>query len=112
MLDHEKLDVYRLSLDFLALVFPLLEQLPRGNAQISDQLRRAALSIPLNIAEGNGKPSRPDRRRFFAIARGSSMECAAVIDILKLMEMIGDDDRSRAKQMLERIVAMLSKMAR
>ena len=43
MINHEKLDVYRLSLDFLALLFPILERMPRGNAQISDQIRRAAI---------------------------------------------------------------------
>ena len=51
MLDHERLDVYQTSIGFLAIAFALVETLPRGFAELRDQLRRAATSIPLNIAE-------------------------------------------------------------
>ena len=80
--DHEKLDVYQTSLEFVKLIAALLDTFSPSNRHIHDQLSRAALSIPLNIAEGNGKRSSLERRRFFEIARGSAMECAACLDIL------------------------------
>jgi hypothetical protein len=52
------------------------------DAELRDQLRRAALSVPLNIAEAAGRSSQPDAARHYAIARGSTMECAAVLDVV------------------------------
>jgi four helix bundle protein len=112
MLDHEKLDVYQCALRFAALAFQILEKMPRGHAELSDQLRRATLSIPLNIAEGAGKPGDGDRSRFHAIARGSAMECGAVLDMLSLQALAEPDVVIEAKSLLVRIVAMLSKMCR
>ena len=79
MLDHERLDAYPCSLQFASLAFQILEGLPRGQGALADQLRRAALSIPLNIA---GKPSPKDRACYHATARGSAMECGAILDLL------------------------------
>ena len=112
MLDHERLEVYQLTIEFLAQTLPRIEGFPRGHAKLADQMRRAATSIPLNIAEGAGKPSGPDRRRFYAIARGSAMECGAVLDVCRLLRLIDDSYVDQAKKPLVRIVAMLSKMAR
>jgi len=112
MLDHEKLDVYQCALRFAALVFQILQNMPRGHAELSDQLRRATLSIPLNIAEGAGKPSDKDRSRFNAIARGSAMECGAILDLLQLQALAQPAAVSEAKSLLVRLVAMLSKMCR
>jgi four helix bundle protein len=89
MRDHEKLDVYQCALRFAALVFQILQQLPRGHSELADQLKRATISIPLNIAEGAGKPTDRDRSRFCAIARGSAMECGAILDILQLQTLAG-----------------------
>ena len=60
MLDHEKLDVYQCSIEFLALSVQVIETLPKGYSALVDQLKRASWSIPLNIAEGCGKNSFPD----------------------------------------------------
>jgi four helix bundle protein len=51
MLDHERLDVYRRAIEFLAIAFVVADRASRGYAALADQLRRAAMSIPLNIAE-------------------------------------------------------------
>ena len=70
---HEKLDVYRLSLEYFRWVYGFTENL-NGHRNAKDQLTRAAQSIPLNIAEGNGKATDADRRKYFEIARGSAYE--------------------------------------
>ncbi len=112
MLDHEKLDVYQIAIEFFALVVKILEQLPRGNSTVSDQLKRAAISIVLNIAEGTGKNSAADKRRFYAIARGSAMECGAVLDVCKILGLLEEKIYEHGKNLLTRIVAMLTKMCR
>ena len=112
MFDHEKLDVYRCALEFFAQRSPVVAAFPRGHGAISDQFRRAPLSIPLNIAEACGKTAVADRQRFFAIARGSAMECAALLDVCELLELIDIDRRKCAKQHLLRIVQMLSRLSR
>src|SRR5437588_546551 len=77
MLSFQKLDVYRCAIEFLALSTGLAQNLPKGHAGLAEQLRRAALSIPLNIGEAAGRTSEADAARHYAIARGSAMECAA-----------------------------------
>jgi four helix bundle protein len=111
MLDHEKLDVYQCALR-AALVFQILQKLPRGHSELADQLKRATISIPVNIAEGAGKSSDKDRSRFHAIARGSAMECGAILDIVHLQDLPEPKTLIEAKSLLVRMVSMLSKMCR
>jgi four helix bundle protein len=108
--DHEKLDVYRLSLEFIAFAFKVCRKLSGIHRHTRDQFLRASQSIPQNIAEGNGKRSLKDRRRFFNIARGSALECAAILDILLICGAIIEDDEIYGKQYLFRIVSILTKM--
>ena len=112
MFDHEKLDVYRCALELYAMLAPAVASFPRGHGAIVDQLRRAMLSIPLNIAEACGKTSVSDRQRFFAIARGSAMECAAILDVCEILEILQLNKIQSAKQHLLRIVQMLSRLCR
>jgi four helix bundle protein len=112
MLDHEKLDVYRCSLDLLRIATALVRRLPSGQSHLADQLHRASSSVPLAIAEGVGKNSPADKRRFFAIARGSSMECAAIVDVLNVIVSIDEARLREAKSLAERFTAMLSKLMR
>jgi four helix bundle protein len=111
MLDHERLDVYRTSIEFAGLAFHLIGQLPRGQAALADQFRRAAMSVPLNIAEGNGR-SGGDRVHHLRIARGSATECGAIVDVLRLLEVAPIEQIDRGKELLVRVVSMLSKMCR
>jgi four helix bundle protein len=114
MFGFQKLDVYRCSVAFLALAATLAERVPRGYSALADQLRRAALSVPLNIAEGSGKVTMADReaRRFCAIARGSALECAAILDALAALRFVPGDEASSANELLESIVSMLTRMTR
>lgn len=109
--DHEKLDVYRLSIDFAALAARLIETLKGDYRNIRDQLSRASQSVPLNIAEGNGKRSLVDRRHYFRIARGSAMECAACLDVLRAIGACQTEEVDSGKALLVRVVAMLSRMS-
>jgi four helix bundle protein len=107
--DHERLDVYQESIGFCGWVGELLTEIaPKAAAK--DQLDRASTSIPLNIAEGNGKLSAADRARFLEIARGSALECAACLDVLAVRKLIGADRIVPAKEQLVRIVNMLMGM--
>lgn len=112
MLDYERLDAYQCALQFATRAFQMLGKLPRGHAELADQLRRATTSIPLNIAEGTGKPTYRERARYYAIARGSAMECSAVIDVLRLQALIDEAAAEAAKGLLVRLVSMLTKMCR
>ena len=78
---HENLKVYQKAIAFVAWTQSLIETLPRG-ISAKDQLERASTSIPLNLAEGNAKFSHRDRGRFWQIAHGSAVECAACLDVL------------------------------
>lgn len=112
MLAYEKMDVYRCAVQFLSLSAKALEEIPKGNSGLADQLKRAALSIPLNIAEGSGKTTSADRKRFCAIARGSAMECSAILDACRVLSLVDGAIVEEGKSLLERIVAMLTKMCR
>jgi len=107
--DHEKLDVYREAIAFCGWVGDLLSEVT-VKASAKDQLDRASTSIPLNIAEGNGKFSYADRARFLEIARGSALECEASVDVLAVRKLINAERVIPAKEQLVRIVNMLMGM--
>jgi four helix bundle protein len=109
MLGFQRLDVYRCAVRFLGLASSLTGRVPRGQADLVEQFRRAALSILLNIAEGSGKDGR-DAVRFYAIARGSAMECAAVLDAMESLGLVDGAALGEERELLERIVSMLTKM--
>jgi len=104
--DHEKLEVYREAIAFVGWLSAILEPTIRIG-EVKDQLDRAATSIPLNIAEGNGKFTPSDRCRFFDIARGSALECAAGLDTLVAKAKLTPDQIRPGKERLQRIVRML-----
>lgn len=102
--DHEKLEVYQKAIMFISWVDSLLGKIPKSLA-VYNQLERAATSIPLNIAEGNGRYTAADRCRYLDIARGSALECAACLDVLVARKLIESADEGKA--MLASIVSML-----
>jgi len=82
MFGHDRFEAYQLAIKFVAQTTSIFALVPAGNANIVDQLKRASISVPLTIAEGSGKTTSIDKKRFYAIARGSAMECAALLDVL------------------------------
>jgi four helix bundle protein len=104
--NHENLEVYRESIAFVAWLSSLLDGAVRVG-DVKDQLDRAATSIPLNIAEGNGKYAVKDRCRFFDIAHGSALECAAGLDVLVARAKLTPEQIRPGKEHLYRIVRML-----
>ena len=106
---HEKLTVYQRALEFASWSQDLIESLTKKTST-RDQLERAGGSIGLNIAEGNGKFSPKDRARFFQIAHGSALECAACLDLLVARRCCAGSAIARAKSILEEIVKMLFTM--
>jgi len=104
--DHEKLAAYQLSIELVAWVTNVLETIPKSLA-VHDQLDRASTSIPLNIAEGNGKFTPPDRCRYFDNARGSALECAAALDVVVAKKKATPAQIEPGKECLHRIVSTL-----
>ena len=109
--DHNRLDVYRLSIEYVAAAFVSSRSLGGLHRHARDQWLRAAQSIPLNIAEGNGKRSLKDRERFLDIARGSALECASIQDVRVVSGGMNRKTDHDLKSKLVRIVAMLTRMA-
>ena len=112
--DHEKLDVYQLTLHLIAWVTPLISEVREKHgklvSEVSDHLDRASLSILFNTAEGNGKRQRQTRAKFFDDARGSATECAACLDALVAKRACAEPRVQAGKDMLLRIVSMLTKL--
>lgn len=104
--DHEKLNVYHEALRFVALATDLLSRVPK-NLAVQNQLDRASTAIPLNIAEGTGKWTPADRCRYYDIARGSALECAACLDVLVVKKVLAREEITEAKASLFAIVSML-----
>jgi four helix bundle protein len=112
LLDHERLDFYRVGLDFVSFADELVANLPRGRAYLIDQLQRAATSIAANIAEGAGEFSRRDKARFYRMALRSATECAALLDVIRRTKLADDVAVAPGRELLVRLVQMLTKVVK
>ena len=110
-LSHESLNVYQRSIEFVAWAAALNVE-KKVSGVLLDQFKRAFISIPLNIAEGSGKHTGRDQAKFYDIARGSSLECGACLDVLVAMKLASASDIFVGKQLLSEIVAMLTALSR
>ena len=110
---HERLDVYRVAVAFLGIAHELASRLPRTKGQLGDQLSRASEGIVLRIAEGAGAEWRSaDQKRYFRSARGSAMECAAVLDICRMRGIGSSEQLHNGRELLLRLVQMLTRLAK
>jgi four helix bundle protein len=106
-LDPERLDCYRVALELNVLAARLV---PRGHRDLRDQLTRASLSFSANLSEGCGRRAPADKAHFYAIARGSALECAAIVDVLRSLGLAPVATCKEARWLLVRIVQMLTRL--
>lgn len=104
----EKLEVYQKAVDFADGIAALTEAFPRGYSFLANQLNRASLSVATNLAEGNGRFTKPDRRNFFTIARGSAQECVPLLEVARRRGLVGAPAEIAFRQQLEVIAKMIS----
>jgi four helix bundle protein len=110
MLNHERLKAYVFTLEIAKKMPDMLKRFPLGSSYLADQLKRAVSSILLNTAEGNGRRSYKERRRFFDIAIGSATESAAAFDIIYAYGYIDQNLYAETKDKLEQVVKILYKL--
>ena len=106
-LPHERLDAFHVAVELVELVAGL--RLPRGNADLRDQMKRSASSVALNLAEGAGKSGR-DGARYFQIARGSVCEAAAALRVLLALDAIDSEAHARGRELCARVYAMCTRL--
>ena len=113
LLAHERLDAYSVPVELAEQAHSLARQLPRSKGQLGDQLSRASESIMLCIAEGSGVAwHSAEQKRYFRAARASALECAAILDVCRLRGVGRQEQRGCAKQLIIRLVQMLTKLCR
>lgn len=106
---YKNLDLYKEAKILVMMVYKLLKQFPKEEQYaLCDQLRRAVISIPSNVAEGSGRTSMKDQAHFIEIAFGSLMEVDCQIDIACDLEYITQEDLSKICIQISRVAAMLS----
>jgi four helix bundle protein len=110
-LAHKKMDVYQLAKSFVIACYQLTKALPQEEKfNMVQQIRRAALSVQLNIAEGASRKSALERKRFYEIARGSLIEIDAALDIAAELKYINQPEVEQLGEHMIRCFQMLTKM--
>lgn len=106
---YKKLEVYQYSKELVTAVYQQLSLFPQEEKfALCDQLRRAVISIPSNIAEGFGRVSTKEKVHFIEIAYGSLMEVSCQLDIAKDLKYLRESDFITLMQQMEAIARMLS----
>src|SRR3982751_3744809 len=110
-LSHQKLDIYTLSRVFVRECYKLTKLLPdQEKFSLTQQIRRAALSVHLNIAEGCSRKSEKERKRFYEVARGSVIEIDAALDICSDLDYLKKEELKELGLTMVRCFSMLSRM--
>jgi four helix bundle protein len=110
---HKKLDVWRLAMDLVTAVYQVTEKFPREERySLTDQIRRAAVSIPSNIAEGAARQTRKEFVNYLHIARGSLSELDTQLELAKRLGYLGEKTGDSLDGQVERIDKMISGLIR
>ena len=108
-LNHQNLDVYAYSKFFVLECYKLTKQLPSDEKfGMISQIRRAALSVHLNIAEGSSRKSEVERKRYYEISRGSIVEIDAALDIAKELNYLDNFDLYQLQESMIKTFKTLS----
>ena len=110
-LNHKKLEVWKASVDLVTEVYLITKTFPKEEMfGLTNQLRRAAISVTSNIAEGSARKSNIERKRFYEISRASLVEIDSQIEIAIRLEYLNKDQAEKIDLLLNQIFAMLSKL--
>ena len=110
-LSHKNLEVYKMSLQLIREVYAMSEFLPRDEQYVLiSQMKRAALSVASNIAEGASRISKTEKKRFYEISRSSLVELDTQLEVSLLLEYRKNDQLKDIEQYTESVFRMLSKM--
>ncbi len=108
---YKELTVWKKSMELVKEVYMLTKKLPKEETYgLSDQMRRAAVSIPSNIAEGNGRKNDTEYARFLNIARGSECELETQLYICVMLNYLTEGETKEALYLLDEVGRMLNKM--
>ena len=111
LLSHTHLDIFKVSKSLILLTYQITERFPKEEKYaLTQQLRRAALSVHLNIAEGCSRRSMPERKRFFEISKGSVIEIDTAIDMAMELNFINKEETILIGETIIRCFQLLSKM--
>ena len=111
MEDYKELVVWQKSMQIVKNIYSLIRNLPKEEQYgLSDQMRRAAVSIPSNIAEGFGRHAAKDYCRFLSIARGSKYELETQIDICMMLGYLCENDVNETLSLLDEVGKMLNSL--
>ena len=107
--NYRELVVWKRSMELVVEAYKLTKYLPKEETYaLSDQIRRAAVSVPSNIAEGNGRASTKDYARFLSMARGSKYELETQLLICVKLSYLTEEQISKAMSLSEEIGRMLN----
>ena len=110
-LSHKGLDVYQISMKLVEEVYKQTEEFPVTERYVlTNQLRRAAISVCSNIAEGCARRSKPEKLRFFEISRSSLVEIDTQLEIAFILQYLQNNQIKELENYLERSFMMLSKL--
>lgn len=110
---HRELVVWQKAMDLVVRVYHLTEQFPRSEQYgLVSQMRRAAVSIPSNIAEGRSRGTRADFVQFLRIAHGSAAELTTQLELAQRISFVSMTDRALIEVLLIEITNMLNAMIR
>ena len=112
MFDFEKLEVYNEARELNRLVFKNVILKGQGDPYLLDQLKRAQVSILLNISEGTGRMTKPDKKRFYVMARSSVNEVVALLQVMRDLSTIDHEVYNDIYAQAEKISKMMLGMIR
>lgn len=110
-LAHKNLEVYKMAIDLVKEVYRVTKSYPKEEQFVLvTQLRRAAISVCSNLAEGSARFSKPEKRRFYEMSRNSLVEVDTQLEISLVLEYLKKQEIEKLEHYLESVFKMTSKM--